>query len=30
MFTALPTSQWQEVRRVASTSTALNNLFHAA
>ena len=30
MFTALPPSQWQEVRRVASTGTALNNLFHAA
>ncbi|MSQ77966.1 MAG: HD domain-containing protein [Nitrospiraceae bacterium] len=30
MFTALPSSQWQEVRRAASTSTALNSLFHAA
>jgi response regulator RpfG family c-di-GMP phosphodiesterase len=30
MFTALPPSQWQEVRRVASASTAFSNLFQAA
>jgi len=30
MFTALPASQWQEVHRAASTSTALANLFQAA
>lgn len=30
MFTALPPSQWQEIQRVASTSTALTNLFQAA
>jgi response regulator RpfG family c-di-GMP phosphodiesterase len=30
MFTALPPSQWQEVQRVASASTALTNLFQAA
>ena len=30
MFTALPASQWQEVHRVASASTRLNNLLHAA
>ncbi len=30
MFTALPASQWQEVHRLASTSTALANLFQAA
>jgi response regulator RpfG family c-di-GMP phosphodiesterase len=30
MFTALPPSQWQAIQRVASTSTTLSNLFHAA
>lgn len=30
MFTALPPSQWQEVQRVASASTAWTNLFQAA
>lgn len=29
-FTALPPSQWQQVQQVASTSTALANLFQAA
>lgn len=29
MFTALPPSQWQEVQCLASTSTALTNLFQA-
>jgi len=30
MFTELPPSQWQEVQRVASASSALTNLFQAA
>ncbi len=30
MFTALPPSQWQDVQRLATTSTALANLFQAA
>jgi response regulator RpfG family c-di-GMP phosphodiesterase len=30
MFTALPPSQWEQVQRVASTSTALTSLFQAA
>jgi HD-GYP domain-containing protein (c-di-GMP phosphodiesterase class II) len=29
-FTALPSSHWQEVRRMAGTSAALNTLFQAA